>query len=149
MPLVDIYLRRGRTPEDLTTIADSVHEALVDEFGVPQEDRFQVIHQREPYELIYDKAFLGGPRTDEFVMARVIVGKERPPDVKLRLYAAIAANLSQRVGISVADVRPQSTRGRATPKPGWPRISAGWSLRHSIVSTKRWQGGCRSPGSAP
>jgi phenylpyruvate tautomerase PptA (4-oxalocrotonate tautomerase family) len=104
VPIVDIYLRRGRTPEELTTIADSIHDALIEEFGIPKEDRFQVIHQREPYELIYDKTFLGGPRTDEFVMVRVIVGKERPPDVKLRLYAAIAANLSQRVGISVEDV---------------------------------------------
>jgi hypothetical protein len=45
----------------------------VAEFGVPvQDDRFQVIHQCERHELIYDRTFMGGPRTDGFVMVRVV-----------------------------------------------------------------------------
>jgi hypothetical protein len=63
-----------------------------------------MIHQKEPYELSYDKSFLGGPRTGEFAMVRILIGKERPPGVKLKLYVAIAANLSQRAGISAEDV---------------------------------------------
>ena len=39
MPVIDIALLRGRTPE-------------------------QRIHQCESHELIYDRTFVGGPRTD-------------------------------------------------------------------------------------
>jgi len=78
MPVIDITLLRGRTPERLRVIADAIHDALVQEFGVPVEDRFQVIHQCERHELIYDRTFVGGPRTDGFVMLRVVAGKERP-----------------------------------------------------------------------
>ncbi|MEW1819252.1 tautomerase family protein [Arthrobacter sp. NPDC080031] len=104
MPIVDITLLRGRTPQILHDIADAVHDALVSEFGIPTDDRFQVIHQKEPYELIFDPTFLGGPRTAEFVMVRVVVGKERPIETKHALYRAIAGNLAERIGIDVEDV---------------------------------------------
>jgi phenylpyruvate tautomerase PptA (4-oxalocrotonate tautomerase family) len=61
MPVIDITLLRGRTPEQLRDIADAIHDALVAEFGIPAKDRFQVIHQCEPHELIYDRTFMGGP----------------------------------------------------------------------------------------
>jgi phenylpyruvate tautomerase PptA (4-oxalocrotonate tautomerase family) len=101
MPVVDITLLRGRTPERLTLIADSVHDALVQHFGVPAEDRFQVIHQCEPHELIFDRTFMGGPRSDGFVMIRVIAGKERTVEVKRAFFAAVVGNLGR------ADVAPE------------------------------------------
>jgi len=42
MPLVNIDLLEGRTEQDLHLIGDSVHQAMVEELGVPQRDRFQV-----------------------------------------------------------------------------------------------------------
>lgn len=104
MPIVDITLIRGRSPEQLRAIADAVHDALVAEFGIPADDRFQVIHQCEPYELLYDRTFMGGPRTDGFVMVRVVVGKERPADVKRALFGAIAANLARTAQVAAEDV---------------------------------------------
>jgi phenylpyruvate tautomerase PptA (4-oxalocrotonate tautomerase family) len=41
MPVIDITLLRGRTPEQLRDIADAIHNALVAEFGIPAEDRFR------------------------------------------------------------------------------------------------------------
>ena len=104
MPIIDITLRRGRTSEQLRALADAVHDALVTEFGVPPEDRFQVIHQSGPDELIYDPTYLGGPRTDAFVMVRVLAGAARSVEIKQALFAAVVANLSQRCGIDPEDV---------------------------------------------
>ena len=104
MPIIDITLRRGRTSAQLRSIADAVHDALVTEFGVPPEDRFQVIHQCQPDELIYDPTYLGGPRTDAFVMIRVLAGAARSVEVKQAFYTTVVANLSQRCGVDPEDV---------------------------------------------
>lgn len=104
MPVIDITLLRGRTPERLRVIADAIHDALVAEFGVPVEDRFQVIHQCERHELIYDRTFMGGPRTDGFVMVRVVAGKERPVAVKQAFFKAVVANLGSRADVAAEDV---------------------------------------------
>ena len=104
MPVIDITVRRGRTSEQLRSLADAIHDALVTEFAIPSEDRFQVIHQCEPDELIYDPTYLGGPRTDAFVMVRVLAAAERPVEVKQAFFAAVVANLSQRCGVDPEDV---------------------------------------------
>ncbi|WP_244107860.1 tautomerase family protein [Burkholderia gladioli] len=52
MPLIRISLLKGKTPAQLRTMADAVHQALVDTYGVPANDRFQIIEQREPGEII-------------------------------------------------------------------------------------------------
>jgi phenylpyruvate tautomerase PptA (4-oxalocrotonate tautomerase family) len=58
MPLVRISLQKGRTPAQLREIADTIHQALVDTYNVPPDDRFQIIEQREPAEIIYDAHFI-------------------------------------------------------------------------------------------
>jgi phenylpyruvate tautomerase PptA (4-oxalocrotonate tautomerase family) len=104
MPVVDITLLRGRTPAQLIVIADAIHDALVAEFAAPAEDRFQVIHQRDPHELIYDATFMGGPRSENFVMIRVVAGAQRPVERKRAFFAAVVANLSARAGLDAEDV---------------------------------------------
>ncbi|WP_127817651.1 tautomerase family protein [Microbacterium sp. CPCC 204701] len=104
MPIVDITLIDGRSPEVIRAIADGVHDALVEHFGVPTDDRFQIVHQKQRDELIYDRTFLGGPRSDGFVMVRITVGKERPELIKHALYRAIAHNLDRNAHIDPEDV---------------------------------------------
>jgi phenylpyruvate tautomerase PptA (4-oxalocrotonate tautomerase family) len=104
MPVIDITLLRGRTPEQLRDIADAIHDALVAEFGIPAEDRFQVIHQCERHELIYDRTFMGGPRTDGFVVIGVVAGKERPVAAKRVFFKSAVGNLGSRAGVAAEDV---------------------------------------------
>jgi phenylpyruvate tautomerase PptA (4-oxalocrotonate tautomerase family) len=104
IPVVDITLLRGRSRESLRTIADAVHDALVAEFGIPVDDRFQVIHQREPDELIFDTGFLGGPRTADFVLVRIVVGRERPVETKQALYRKLVAEIAARARIDPENV---------------------------------------------
>ncbi|WP_201359234.1 tautomerase family protein [Mycobacterium paraintracellulare] len=104
MPIVEVFLRRGRTPEQIQALTEALHDALVDTYDVPRGDRFQIVRQCEPYELIFDSDFMGGPRTENFVLVRITAGRPRPPHKKRDLFAAIAANLQSRARVDPADV---------------------------------------------
>ena len=44
MPLLYIDLIKGRTPSEVRTLVDAIHDAVVDAFEVPPGDRYQVVH---------------------------------------------------------------------------------------------------------
>ncbi|MGA3257230.1 MAG: tautomerase family protein, partial [Mycobacterium sp.] len=43
MPLLYIDLIEGRTPSEVQALLDVVHEAVLEAFGVPDRDRYQVV----------------------------------------------------------------------------------------------------------
>lgn len=104
MPLVRISLLRGRTAEQIRAIGEGVHRALVETFAVPPDDRFQVVHQHEPGELIYDANYLGVPRTDGIVVIEITASRWRDAAQKRALYGAVARNLAADPGIRPEDV---------------------------------------------
>ena len=101
MPLVKIYLRRGKTHEYKRSVADAVHEALVAQISIPAEDRFQILHEMEQDELIAHPSYGGVTRTDDVVIVEVTLSTGRSVDIKKSLYADIVARLGR-----AADVRP-------------------------------------------
>ncbi len=104
MPLVQISLLRGKSPAYSRAIADGVHHALVDTYGVPPDDRFQLIHQQAPDELIYDAAYLGVRRTDDVVFINITASNWRDTAQKLALYRAITDALVANPGVRPEDV---------------------------------------------
>jgi 4-oxalocrotonate tautomerase len=93
MPLVRISLIQGRTAAQRRDIGDAVHRALVQTIGVPERDRFQIITQHEPNELVYDPQFLGIQRTDGIVMVQITISTGRSLEQKRALYRRITENL--------------------------------------------------------
>ena len=53
---------------------------------MPPTDKFQVIDQYRPGELIYDRDYLGGPRSADFVLFYITAGRPRDTDTKRRFY---------------------------------------------------------------
>ena len=104
MPYIRMSLLRGKSPDYLRALSDNVHRALVETFDVPADDRFQIIHQHEPGELIFDPTYLGGPRSDDFVMIAITAGKPRSTEVKKALYKRVVERLRQSPGIRPEDV---------------------------------------------
>ncbi|MBK9064722.1 MAG: tautomerase family protein [Acidobacteria bacterium] len=104
MPLVRISLREGRTPEYRRAVADSVHDAMVATIGIPKDDRFQVITEHGSDGLIYDPAYLGIKRSDDVVFVQITLSTGRTVEIKKALYAKIAENLANRVGLRKEDV---------------------------------------------
>lgn len=105
MPLARITLFRGRSATDLRAIADGVHEALVETYAVPPQDRFQIIEQRDPGEILYDAGYLGIERTDGIVIIQITAGHWRDAAAKQALYDTLANKLVANPGLRREDVQ--------------------------------------------
>ena len=104
MPLTRISLVRGKSPEYLRALSDSLHRALVEAFEVPPDDRFQIIHQHEPGELVFDLHYLGGPRSDDFVLFQITAGWPRSTATKAAFYRRLVERLAEAPGLRPEDV---------------------------------------------
>ena len=104
MPLVKIHLRHGKSPEYVQGVADAVHAALVAQAGVPADDRFQLIRQYAPGELIAHPSYGGAQRTADLVIIEITLNLGRTLEVKKNLYADIAARLERDPGVRPDDV---------------------------------------------
>ena len=56
MPLVRISVLRGKSRSDRRAIADNIYEALRESFNVPEEDRFMVITEHDPEDLVFSRS---------------------------------------------------------------------------------------------
>lgn len=102
MPLVRIDLDRSRGSEQVTAIASAIHRAIVDTYGVPERDRFQVITPHDSAELIAEDAGLGFVRTSP-VMIQIFTQRGRSDESKAELYRVITERLVV-VGVAEEDV---------------------------------------------
>ena len=104
MPLVRISLREGKSAEYRRAIGDAVHRAMVETINVPAADRFQVITEHSPDNLIYDPSYLNIDRSDDVVFVQVTLNSGRTIEQKKALYARIAELLIENPGLRHQDV---------------------------------------------
>ena len=104
MPMVRISLLKGKPQSYVKALSDGVHRAMVEAFDVPPTDRFQVIHQHEPEELVFDRNYMGGPRSDNYVLICITVGKPRSTSMKETFYRRLTEVLAESPGIHPKDV---------------------------------------------
>jgi phenylpyruvate tautomerase PptA (4-oxalocrotonate tautomerase family) len=116
MPMVRISLLKGKPRSYLKALSDGVHRAMVEAFDVPPDDRFQVIHQHEPEELVFDRNYMGGPRSDNYVLICITAGKPRSTSMKEALYRRVTEVLAESPGIDPRDVMVVVSM---TPFDGW------------------------------
>ncbi len=99
MPSVMITMLRGRDGAARRAVMDAVHAALVEAFGIPQDDRMQRVFElsREDFDI--------PPRCSEaFVMVEIAAFAGRSVDAKRALYRAMVRELGQRCGVPPEDV---------------------------------------------
>ncbi len=104
MPYARISLLQGKPKEYLEALSASLHQALVENYDVPAADRFQVIHQHAPGELVFDRDYMGGPRSDDFVLVAITAGRLRSSATKQAFYQRLVELLSAAPGIRPEDV---------------------------------------------
>ena len=104
MPFARISLLKGKSPDYLRALSDNIHRAMMETFNVPPADRFQVIHQHEPGEVIFDRNYLAGPRSDDFVLIAITTGKPRTQETRNALFRRIVELLQQSPGLRPEDV---------------------------------------------
>jgi 4-oxalocrotonate tautomerase len=103
MPLVRISLVKGKPETYRRKVGDAVHRALVEAVGVPPLDRFQIIAEHEPGDLVYDSNYLGIARSADLVIVQITLSVGRSLAQKRALYRRIAANLASAVGLRPED----------------------------------------------
>jgi ketosteroid isomerase-like protein len=104
MPFVNIALARGKSDEYLQAVSRAAHEALVAELGMKPEDDFQVIDEHEPRELVFNRDFRGGPRSDNWISFTITDGLDRGERAKRRFYKTLVRLLEEGPGVQPADV---------------------------------------------
>jgi len=77
MPLVHVTLAEGTTSQDRRAqIGDAIHRALIEVANAPEDDRFQVITEVRPANLVYSPDFMGFDRNDDILVNLVEMPKE-------------------------------------------------------------------------
>ena len=94
MPLVRVSLVKGKTPEYRRKVGDAIHRALVETIDVPPLDRFQLLTEHEPGDLVYDPGYLGIARTNDIVIVQITLSAGRTLEKKRALFRRIADNLA-------------------------------------------------------
>ena len=94
MPLVRISLVTGKAPALRRKIGGVVHRAPVEAFSVPEQDRFQILTEHEPGDLVYDADYLGIARTSNIAIIQLTVSAGRTLAQKRALYRKIADGLA-------------------------------------------------------
>ena len=104
MPLVRIDLPAATPQPEVAAVSDAVHQALVQLFRVPEDDRFQVIGRRAPDELVCAPSYLGIRHSDQVVVVQIACAPGRPVAMKEQLYARIASGIAAGTRFAADDV---------------------------------------------
>lgn len=104
MPFVQITLRRGKSPEHIAALVESIHRGLVEEFKVPEPDKFQTVREVEAHQLIFPPEYLAVPHTEDIVFIHITCKEGRTVAMKKALFAKVARLIAERTGLSPDDV---------------------------------------------
>ena len=88
MPLVRIEVLKGRNAAEKKRLLDAVHGALVDAFGVPEDDRTQRLIEHDPEDFEIDPG-----HSQRYTLVEITAFPGRSSDAKRALYATIVRNL--------------------------------------------------------
>src|SRR5580704_17910043 len=103
MPLVRVTMIKGKSPDYIKKMSDSIYEALVDGY-MQKGDLFQIIEQVEPGDLIYDRHFgIKGSRSGDFVIINIESDARRRSE-KEALLTRLSDKLAASPGIARDDV---------------------------------------------
>ena len=103
MPLVRIDVVRGRDTKQLRALLDAIHDAMVAALDVPATDRYQILTQHDPGEILALDTGLGYPRTDDIVIVQ-FTSRQRSQDAKADLYHRLAQTLNERCSLRPTDL---------------------------------------------
>lgn len=103
MPLIRFDLIEGRDDKSLRNLLDASHRAMVKAFGVPERDRYQIVHQHPAHELIIEDTGLGFERSKNLVVISV-TSKQRSDDQKKNFYKLLVQELGENCGIDPNDI---------------------------------------------
>jgi phenylpyruvate tautomerase PptA (4-oxalocrotonate tautomerase family) len=104
MPLVQIHLMQGKTPEFRHKVGEIVYRTMMDTIKVPPKDNFQIITEHDQDGLIYDPEYLNIQRTEGIVIIQITLNEGRTVELKKAFYHRLAERLHEALGLRMEDV---------------------------------------------
>jgi phenylpyruvate tautomerase PptA (4-oxalocrotonate tautomerase family) len=99
MPLVRIDVNQGRTPQEMRSLSQAIHDAILAEYGIPERDYFHIVTEHPAGQIFAQDAGLGFERSSDVVMIQIFTQGGRSQEAKQSLFATVAARLgAQGVG---------------------------------------------------
>src|SRR5262249_42272484 len=94
-----------KSPAYRKAVSQGVHRALVETFGVPEDDLFQIVTEHPPGTgIVRPKSYLGIEYSDDLILIQLTANDTRTVEQKKQLFARIASNLGERAGVRPQDV---------------------------------------------
>ncbi|GBR07405.1 tautomerase family protein [Acetobacter oeni] len=104
MPLLHFHIVKGsRTPDELKSLLDTAHAAMLEAFKVPARDRYQLVSEHEPSHMIVEDTGLDIPRTNKVVLLQ-IVSRPRSKEQIENFYRLLAEKLEKGCGLASSDL---------------------------------------------
>lgn len=105
MPLVYYDVVRGRSRDQIRALLDSAQAAMVEAFEVPERDRYQLLTEHSPDDMIIQDNGLGIERSENIVVIHMINRRGKKTRAqKEKLYALLVQNLKRDCGLDPADL---------------------------------------------
>lgn len=103
MPLIKIDMIKGREKAEIKEILDISYRVMLETFGAPEGDRYQIVNQHEDYEMqILDTGL--GVECTENVLVFTIVTRPRTQSEKTNFYQKLADTLHKHTDIRKEDI---------------------------------------------
>lgn len=103
MPLIKIDMIKGREKAEIKEILDISYRVMLETFGAPEGDRYQIVNQHEDYEMQILDTGLGVERTEN-VLVFTIVTRPRTQSEKTDFYQKLADTLHEHTDIRKEDI---------------------------------------------
>lgn len=103
MPLIRFDLYEGRSDEELKNLLDTAHSVMVEAFNTPARDRYQIVNEHRPSQMIMEDTGLNIPRTNKFVMMQITT-RPRTREMKKKFYERMVEELEKECGVAPSDV---------------------------------------------
>jgi hypothetical protein len=103
MPLVRIDLVEGRSADELKSILNATHSALVAAFRIPESDRYQILQEHLAGYFLLKDTGLGMQRTAQRILVQVTT-RPRSQHSKRAFYQLLCDSLRKECDIDPMDV---------------------------------------------
>lgn len=103
MPFVRISLRKDLADGAKERISEVIHDALVQEFRIPQNDYFHIIEELDAHQIKYPKEYLSISHSDNIVFIKIVAATGRSVEQKKTLFGNWSWNI-ENTNIRIEDI---------------------------------------------
>ena len=103
MPLVKFDIIEGRTEQQVGAMLEAAHRAVVKAFKVPVRDRYQLVTEHKPHQVVILDTGLGIERSKDIVVVTVLTSP-RSDESKRLFFAELARQLEDHCGLASSDL---------------------------------------------